>query len=79
MSNARPASPFDAIRRTARWGRARHLGGPVSKMERNRLTRHAPSQKRTHTVVPLGRHRVCRIGRPQDLHADVGLIDWAQR
>ena len=40
--NARPASPFNALRRTARWCRAA-LSGP------------AISQKRTHTVVPLGR------------------------
>ena len=40
--NTRPASPFNAIRRTACWCRT-VLSGP------------AISQKRTHTVAPLGR------------------------
>ena len=38
----------------------------------------APSQKRTHTVIPLGRYDL-PVWKAAGFCADVGLIDWAQR
>jgi len=49
LSNARPASPFDAIRRTAHWGQARREGGPASKWERGPLrARRSVAKKNSH-------------------------------
>ncbi len=64
--NARPASPFNAIRRTAR-------------LCRTALKRSCDIRKKEHTPSSLSSDEVRWIGRPQDLHADVGLIDWAQQ
>ena len=63
--NTRPASPFNALRRTARSCRT--------------ALRRSCDCKKEHTPSSLSADDVCRFGRPQDLHADVGLIDWAQR
>ena len=64
--NARPASPFNALRRTAR-------------LVQDRTQAVLRFRKKEHTPSSLSADHVCRIGRPQDFHADVGLIGWAQR
>lgn len=64
--NARPASPFNALRRTAR-------------LVQDRTEAVLRFRKKEPTPSSLSAEQVCRIGRPQDLRADVGLIGWAQR
>ena len=64
----RPAVPFHA-----------HSGAHRAVAAESRWTPHLLLSKKEHTPSSLSSDIVCRIGRPQDLHADVGLIGWAQR
>jgi len=45
----------------------------------DRSERSCDIRKKEHTPSSLSSDKVRWIGRPQDLHADVGLIGWAQR
>jgi hypothetical protein len=45
----------------------------------DRTERSCDIRKKEHTPSSLSSDEVRWIGRPQELHADVGLIDWAQQ
>ena len=64
--NARPGSPFNAVEAHRAF-------------VQDRTERPCDIRKKEHTPSSLSADHVCRIGRPQDFRADVGLIGWAQR